>query len=91
MCVEFAVVEMVAHKFKHVLSDDEKAPAKPGTIKLSQLIFGFGTLNTAMFNTLEMNEGGIDFHNLYFAVRDAITFVRVEALKLPGASPEPLN
>ena len=48
---EFTVVDMVAHKFKHVISGDEKAPTKPGHIPLPQLVFGRGTLNSYGFNT----------------------------------------
>jgi hypothetical protein len=85
--IEFAVVDMVAHKLKHIISGDEKRPPKPGTIKLSQLIFGQGTLNTKMLNSGTLGDDGIDLHNLYFVIRDAIKFVHEEALKLPGATP----
>jgi hypothetical protein len=77
---------MVAHKFKHVVSDVEKQPVLPGTIAISQLVFGKGTLNSFGFNTTMLGEGGIDLHNLYFMIRDAIKFLHEEALKLPGAS-----
>jgi hypothetical protein len=65
--IAFLIVDMAAHKFKHVVSDVEKQPVPPGTIPISHLVFG-----------------GIDLHNLYFMIRDAIKFLHGEALKLPG-------
>lgn len=57
--VDFALVDMFAHRLKHVRSDEEKwVPNKPGIIPLSCLV-----------NSME-------FHNLYFVMRDAINFVR---------------
>jgi hypothetical protein len=38
-------------------------------------------------NTMALGEEGIDLHNLYFIIRDAIEFLRQEALKLPDATP----
>ncbi len=87
--MEFCIVDMVAHKFKHVVSDDEKEPAQPGRISLSSLMFGKGTLNSYGLNMTVFGEGGIDFHNLYFVIRDAIKFLHAEALKLPGATSVP--
>lgn len=78
-CFAFVIVEMVALKFKHVVSDAEKAPTKEGYIPLSAAVFGRGTLNSAPLNTVAFNEGGVDLHNLYFMVRDAITFLRHKA------------
>jgi hypothetical protein len=60
-CVEFLVVDMFAHRLKHVRSDKEKHTThKPG-LPLSCLV------------------KSMDFHNLYFAMRDAIKFIRSEA------------
>src|SRR5271157_4425448 len=70
--VEFRIVDMIAHKFKHVMSDDEKAPPQVGAISLSRLVFGKGTLNSSAFNTTAIGDGGIDLYNLYFVIRDAI-------------------
>lgn len=76
--VQFAIVDMIAHKVKHVVSDDEKRlPASD--IPLSRLVFGFGTLNTYALNTVALNQGGIDLHNLLYVIRDAITFLRKQA------------
>ena len=76
--VEFAIVDMIAHKMKHVVSDDEKHRPATG-IPLSSLVFGFGTLNTAPSNVHGVDQGGIDLHNLYFVIRDAIAFLRKQA------------
>jgi hypothetical protein len=81
--LEFLIVDMVAHKFKHVISDDEKAPVKKGFIPLSALVFGRGTLNSAPPNTLALNHGGIDLYNLYFVIRDAIKFLWQKAESSP--------
>jgi hypothetical protein len=78
-CFSFVIIDMVAHHFKHVISDDEKSPVPKGRIPLSATVFGHGTFNSAPFNTLAFNEGGIDLHNLYFVIRDAITFLRQKA------------
>jgi hypothetical protein len=45
-------------------------------------------LGTDGFNTALLGEGGIDLHNLYFIIRDAIGFLHQEALKLPDATPD---
>jgi hypothetical protein len=81
--LEFLIVDMVAHKFKHVISDDEKAPIPKGYIPLSNLVFGHGTLNSAPLNTIAPNEGGIDLYHLHFVTRDAITFLREKAASMP--------
>jgi hypothetical protein len=66
--VEFLVVDMFAHRLKHVRSDHEKRTSdKPG-LPLSFLV-----------DTL-------DFHNLYFAMRDAITFIRSEAERMDATA-----
>jgi hypothetical protein len=78
--MEFIIVDMVAHHFKHVISGDEKAPTPSGSIPLSTLVFGEGTLNSAPLNTEMINQGGIDLRNLYFVIRDAIKFLRQKAV-----------
>jgi len=82
-CIEFLIVDMVAHKFKHVISDDEKSPTKKGHIPLSSLVFGRGTLNSSPFNTRAFNEGGIELRNLYFVIRDCIKFLHQQAANEP--------
>jgi hypothetical protein len=85
---EFRIVDMVAHKYKHVVSDDEKEPVEQGKLRLSTLVFGKGLLGTYAFNTTALGEGGIDLYNLNFIIRDAIKFLHQEALKLPDATPD---
>lgn len=86
--VAFRVVDMVAHKSKHIVSDDEKEPVEQGKLRLTALVCGKGLLGTDGFNTALLGEGGIDLHNLYFIIRDAIGFLHQEALKLPDATPD---
>jgi hypothetical protein len=76
---EFVIVDMIAHKFKHIISDDEKAPIPTGHIPLRSLVFGRGTLNPALFNTQPYGVTGIDLYNLSFVVRDLIKFLRQQA------------
>jgi hypothetical protein len=65
---DFLIVEMVAHRLKHVRSDDEKhAPDTPG-IPLSSVVFREG-------EPRDGNPDGIDLHNLHYVVRDAISFL----------------
>jgi len=56
--IEFLVVDMFAHHFKHVKSNDEKDISKKPGLPLSSLA------------------NSIDLHDMYFAVRDAIKFIR---------------
>ena len=76
---EFTMVDMFAHHFKHVISDDEKQPPQAGYIPLSSLVFGSGTLNTYGCGTHAPGEGGIDLHNLHFVIRDALKFLNEQA------------
>jgi len=76
--VQFAIVDMIAHKVKHVVSDDEKYRPASG-IPLSSIVFGFGTINSAPLNTHTINDGGVDLHNLLYVIRDATTFLRKQA------------
>jgi hypothetical protein len=71
---EFLIVDMVAHHFKHIESNIEKAPTPPEHIPLSFLVFGRTGLGT-------VNEGGeqMELRNLFFVVRDAVKFVHQEA------------
>jgi hypothetical protein len=71
---EFVIVDMVAHHFKHVISDDEKAPTPSGNIPLSTLVFGDGTLNSAPLNT-EVNAKGHADHQHPDIVAHASTLV----------------
>jgi hypothetical protein len=68
--------DMVAHRFKHVISDPEKRPVKNGAIPLSSLVFGNQTLGNFALDKDRPSRGGIDLHNLYFIIRDCISFIR---------------
>ncbi len=63
---EFTVIDMVAHHFKHVKSDDEKAATQPGKIPLSFVIFGRPGSNT---------DEQMELRNLYFVIRGAVRFL----------------
>jgi hypothetical protein len=65
--LEFKLVDVIAHHFKHVKSSDERIPAlRPG------LPIGLA---------LGFNEAGdqMDLRNLYFVIRDAVRFVHRKA------------
>jgi hypothetical protein len=66
---DFLIVDMVAHHFKHVLSDVERHPPEKN-IPLSFLVFGAGAQNDEM---------SLETRNLFFHVRDAIRFLRQKA------------
>lgn len=75
--LEFKLVDVIAHHFKHVKSSDERIPAsRPG------LPIGFA---------LGFNEAGdtMDLRNLYFVIRDAVRFVHQKAETTHPALPEP--
>jgi len=82
--LQFKIVDMIAHHFKHVRSDDEKHPPRYPGIPLSRIVFGAGTLNSYCLNTRAFNQGGMDLHNLHFIIQDAIKFLHQQA-----AQPEP--
>lgn len=68
----FLMVDMIAHHFKHVQSNHERIKeTPPDTIPLTSLVFNDGA---AIPNSLV-----VDHHNLYFVIRDAITFVKEQA------------
>jgi hypothetical protein len=61
--IEFAAVDLIAHRFKHVNHEGDKNP-KPDTVPLTFML-GFD------------EEGEkLELRNLYFLVRDAAKFIR---------------
>jgi hypothetical protein len=65
--LEFKLVDVIAHHFKHVRSSDERIPvSKPG------LPIG---------RALGFNDAGdtMDVRNLYYVIRDAVRFVHRKA------------
>ena len=65
---EFLIVDMVAHHFKHVRSNDERPVPSGKGIPLSLAVFG---RKNPMPSAMDL-----DLHNLRFVIRDAIKFVR---------------
>lgn len=65
--MEFKLVDILAHHFKHVKSDSEKVPLKKGSLPIG-LALGFDDAGENM-----------DLRNLYFVIRDAVRFVHKKA------------
>ena len=65
--LEFKLVDILAHHFMHVQSNDEKIPATRPGIPIG-IVLGFD----------EAGEG-VDLRNLYFVIRDAVRFVHKKA------------
>jgi hypothetical protein len=84
---QFVIVDMVAHKFKHVISDDEKSDAlvqaRTRGIPIASMVFGSGNMSQDPTNARSLAEGGIALHNLYFVISDAIKFLWEKAASLP--------
>jgi hypothetical protein len=65
--LEFKLVDILAHHFKHVQSSDEKIPSTRLGLPIG-LALGFD----------EAGEG-MDLRNLFFVIRDAVRFVHKKA------------
>ena len=65
--VEFKLVDVLAHHFKHVQSSDERIPAGRPGLPIG-LALGFNESGEAM-----------DLRNLYYVIRDAVRFVHRNA------------
>lgn len=65
--LEFKLVDVIAHHFKHVKSNDERIPATRPGIPIGHAL-GFDETGETM-----------DVRNIYFLVRDAVRFVHKEA------------
>ena len=65
--LEFKLVDILAHHFKHVQSSDEKIPAPRPGLPI-RLALGFDEAGESM-----------DLRNLYFVIRDAVRFVHKKA------------
>ena len=74
---EFLIVDMVAHHFKHVKSDIEKAPNPPGFIPVSFLVFGAADSDESAGSDVEER---METRNLYFVVLDAVKFLHEQAI-----------
>lgn len=75
--MEFKLVDIVAHDFKHIHASDRKGP--PNTIPLSFALYGSMGLNTHTLNDTGQLES---LRNLTFVVRDALKFVHAQAKHL---------
>jgi len=69
--LEFKMVDMVAHHFKHVESDDEKTPPLQPGIPLTRLL-GFNDAGDEM-----------ELRNMFFIIRDAVKFLHAQAAITP--------
>jgi hypothetical protein len=65
--LEFKLVDIIAHHFKHVRSSDEKIPSTRPGLPIG-LALGFDDAGEDM-----------DLRNLYFVIRDAVRFVHKKA------------
>jgi hypothetical protein len=65
--LEFKLIDVLAHHFKHVQSSDEKIPASRPGLPIA-LALGFDESGEAM-----------DLRNLYYVIRDAVRFVHQKA------------
>jgi hypothetical protein len=73
--VYFLLVEAIACKLKHVVSDLEREPIPEGHIPRGALVAG-GGLNSSMLGATALNGGGLDPHNLHYVIGRAIAFIR---------------
>lgn len=65
--LEFKLVDILAHHFKHIESSDEKIPLTRPGIPIARAL-GFDDTGEQM-----------DLRNLYFIIRDAVRFVHKKA------------
>ncbi|HVQ68147.1 MAG TPA: hypothetical protein VMT08_11665 [Bradyrhizobium sp.] len=75
--MEFQLVDVIAHHFKHVLSDDERNKGNRPGISIGWAL-GFNETGETM-----------DLRNLYFVIRDAVLFVHRKARTEHPALPDP--
>ena len=74
---EFHLIDVIAHHFKHVLSDDERNKGNRPGIPIGMAL-GFNDTGETM-----------DLRNLYFIIRDAVRFVHRKAETEHPALPAP--
>ena len=65
--LEFKLVDVIAHHFKHVKSSDEKIPPTSPGIPIG-LALGFDETGESM-----------DLRNIYYLIRDSVRFVHKKA------------
>jgi hypothetical protein len=74
--LEFKLVDILAHHFKHVQSSDEKIPSTRPGLPIG-LALGFDDAGESL-----------DLRNLYFVIRDAVRFVHKKAETTHSSLPE---
>ena len=72
--MEFKLVDIVAHDFKHIRASDRNVP--PNRIPLSFALYGRMGFNTHIFGDTGQIES---LRHLTFIVRDALKFVHAQA------------
>ena len=77
--LEFSIVDAVAHRYKHICSFSERHALAARAIPLANVVF-----KTSVPDAWIGNPGDVDTHNLYFAIRDAIKFLRTQEVSLRG-------
>jgi hypothetical protein len=65
--LEFKLVDVIAHHFKHVKSSDERLPPTRAGIPIGRVL-GFDETGESM-----------DLRNIYYLIRDAVRFVHKKA------------
>ncbi len=75
--MEFALVDIVAHDFKHVKSTEHRSV--PGAIPISFALYG--SIGSMGFNTHTLNDTGElnSLRNLVFVLQEAVKFLRCRA------------
>ncbi len=74
--MEFKLVDIVAHDFKHIRASERGVPA--GRMPISRALYGHAPFNTATFNDTGQVES---LRHLTFIVLDAVKFIQVQADK----------
>lgn len=65
--IDFKLVDVIAHHFKHVKSSDERIPPNRPGLPIGRAL-GFNDAGDAL-----------DLRNLYYVIRDAVRFVHTKA------------
>jgi hypothetical protein len=81
-CMEFLIVDHVAHDFKHVKSEDQRRIERG--IPLSHAIYGGMGFNTHTLNDTGQIEA---LRHLTFVVRDAVKFLHKKASDVKARAP----
>jgi len=69
--IEFVIVDMIANHIKHVKSKIEKLNDK------NNISNGIPLSSIIMKDNISGDNFGLDLHNLYYCLRDAISFIKI--------------